>query len=197
MIVIGTDTHKRTHTCAAVSAATGRLAGELTAPARVPGFGELLAWGRGLGDERIWAIEDCRHVSGPLERFLVAARERLVRVPPKLTGQSRRGQRTPGKSDAIDALAVARAALREGPETLPAAHLDEEALELKLLLDHARTWSGPARRTSTGCAGTSMTSGPTSRSPPGPSTARSGSTASRGGSPAPDRAPGSGSPASW
>jgi len=136
MIVIGADTHKRTHTCAAVDGATGRPAGELTAAAREPGLRELLAWGRGLDEERIWAIEDCRHVSGSLERFLVASGERVVRVPPKLMGQSRRGERAAGKSDPIDALAVARAALREGPETLPAAHLDEEALELRLLLDH-------------------------------------------------------------
>jgi transposase len=136
MIVIGTDTHKRTHTCGAVDAATGRRAGELTAAAREPGFRELLAWGRGLDEERIWAIEDCRHVSGPLERFLVASGERVVRVPPKLMGQSRRGERTAGKSDPIDALAIARAALREGPDTLPAAHLDERSLQIKLLLDH-------------------------------------------------------------
>lgn len=136
MIVIGTDTHKRTHTCGAVNAATGQLAGELTAAARQPGFRELLAWGRSLDEERTWAIEDCRHVSGSLERFLVASGERVVRVPPKLMGQSRRGERSSGKSDPIDALAIARAALREGPETLPAAHLAEEALEIKLLLDH-------------------------------------------------------------
>lgn len=136
MIVIGTDTHKRTHTCGAVFAGTGQMAGELTAPARRPGFSELLDWGRGLEEERIWALEDCRHVSGSFERFLVAKGERVVRVPPKLMGQSRRGERAAGKSDPIDALAVARAALREGPETLPQAHLDEAALELKLLLDH-------------------------------------------------------------
>lgn len=136
MIVIGTDTHKRTHTCGAVFAGTGELAGELTASARKPGFHQLLDWGRELDEERIWAIEDCRHVSGALERFLVASGEQVVRVPPKLMGQSRRGERAAGKSDPIDALAVARAALREGPETLPSAHLDREALELKLLLDH-------------------------------------------------------------
>src|SRR6478609_1077898 len=136
MIVIGADTHKQTHTCGAVFAASGQIAGELTVPAREPGFRELLAWGRGLDGERIWAIEDCRHVSGSLERFLVASGERVLRVPPKLMGQSRRGERTAGKSDAIDALAVARAALREDPESLPAAHLDEDALDLKLLLDH-------------------------------------------------------------
>ncbi len=136
MIVIGTDTHKQTHTVAAVFAGNGQLAGELTASAREPGFHELLAWGRDLDEERIWALEDCRHVSGSFERFLVASGERVVRVAPKLMGQSRRGERSRGKSDPIDALAVARAALREGPETLPAAHLDEAALQLKLLLDH-------------------------------------------------------------
>ncbi len=73
---------------------------------------------------------------GSLERFLIASGERVVRVAPKLMGESRRGERSRGKSDPIDALAVARAALREGPETLPGAHLDEAALELKLLLDH-------------------------------------------------------------
>ena len=82
MIVIGADTHKATHTCAARAAATGQLAGELTVAARKPGFIELLAWERGLDAERVWAIEDCRHVSGGLERFLVAAGERVVRVPP-------------------------------------------------------------------------------------------------------------------
>lgn len=136
MIVIGADTHKRTHTAAAVFAGSGQLAGEKTAAAREAGFRELLAWGRELDAERVWALEDCRHVSGSLERFLVAAGERVVRVPPKLMGQSRRGERAAGKSDPIDALAVARAALREGPENLPAAHLDSDALELKLLLDH-------------------------------------------------------------
>lgn len=134
--MIGTDTHKRTHTCGAVFAGTGQLAGELTAPAREAGFLELLEWGRSLEDERVWAIEDCRHVSGALERFLVASGERVIRVPPKPMGESRRGERSRGKFDPIDALAIARAALREGPETLPVAHLDERSLQLKLLLDH-------------------------------------------------------------
>ena len=136
MIVIGADTHKSNHTCAAAKAGTGELAGEKTAAARKPGFREFLDWGRELDAERIWALEDCRHVSGSFERFLVDHGERVVRVPPKLMGESRKAERTRGKSDPIDALAVARAALKEGPETLPAAHLDERALELKLLLDH-------------------------------------------------------------
>ena len=49
---------------------------------------------------------------------------------------SRRARRTRGKSDSIDALAVARAALREGIDTLPAAQLDGPELDLRLLVDH-------------------------------------------------------------
>jgi transposase len=136
MIVIGTDTHKRTHTAVAVVAGTGELQSELTARALPPGFAEMLSWAQGLDGERVWAIEDCRHVSAAFERFLVARGERVVRVAPKLTGASRRGARSAGKSDSIDALAVARAAVAEGPESLPAATVDEQALQIKLLLDH-------------------------------------------------------------
>jgi transposase len=136
MIVIGADTHKRHHTCVAAKSGTGELAGELTAKARRAGFKELLDWGRSLDCQRIWAIEDCRHVSGAFERFLIDHGERVVRVAPKLMGESRRAERTRGKSDPIDATAIARASLREGPETLPAAHLDAEAMEIKLLTDH-------------------------------------------------------------
>lgn len=93
-------------------------------------------WGRSIDAERVWAIEDCRHVSGALERFLLGRGERVVRVPPKLMAGARRSARQPGKSDPIDALAVGHAALREGIETLPGAHVDERALEIRLLLDH-------------------------------------------------------------
>jgi transposase len=49
-------------------------------------------------------------------------------------GEARRGARSFGKSDSIDALAVARAALRE-PD-LPEARLEGPAREIQLLLDH-------------------------------------------------------------
>ena len=84
MIVIGTDVHKNTHCCAALEATTSQVLEVREAPARMPGFRALLARARDLGDERIWAIEDCRHVSGGLERFLIGAGERIVRLAPKL-----------------------------------------------------------------------------------------------------------------
>jgi transposase len=136
MIVIGSDPHKRSYTCSAVVAGTGELRSGETVQATGAGHERLLGWARGLDRERVWAVEDCRHVSGKLERFLLARGERVVRVPPKLMAGRRRGVRERGKSDPIDALAVARAALEEGVETLPSAQLEGPAREIKLLLDH-------------------------------------------------------------
>jgi transposase len=133
VIVLGVDPHKDTHTVVAVDA-VGQALGELTVRARTPGHERAMTWARALGGERLWAVEDCRHVSGRLERDLIAAGEAIVRVPPKLMAGRRRSARSYGKSDPIDAHAVARAAL-EHPH-LPAAHLDEPAHDLKLLLDH-------------------------------------------------------------
>jgi transposase len=93
-----------------------------------------LEWARALEGERVWAIEDCRHVSSGFEGFLLVYGERVVRVPPKLMAGARKQVRSFGKSDAIDALAVARAALRE-PD-LPEARPAGAERELRLLSDH-------------------------------------------------------------
>ena len=134
MIVIGVDPHKQTHTAAVVDGRSGELVGERTVRARRRGHEQLLGWARALAVERLGALEDCRHVSLSLERFLLARGERVVRVPPRLMGASRKGVRTTGKSDRIDALAVARAGLRE--PGLPQAFLAGREREIKLLLDH-------------------------------------------------------------
>jgi transposase len=138
MIVIGADTHKRTHALAAVDAGTGRVRGAREIKAEEPGHLAAVRWARGLDEERVWAIEDCRHVSRRLEQALIAAGERVVRVAPQRMGASRRGEREPGKSDEIDALAIARAVVKDGVENFPAAYLDERALEIRLLSDHRK-----------------------------------------------------------
>jgi len=134
VIVIGIDPHKQTHTAVAVDRQRGELRSELTVSARRQGHERLLEWARELECGRVFALEDCRHVSGSLERFLLQRGERVVRVPPKLMGRARRSARTRGKSDPIDALAVARAFLRE--PGLAQAFLAGPERELKLLLDH-------------------------------------------------------------
>jgi transposase len=137
MIVIGADTHKRSHTVAAINAATGRVIADRMLPATHRAFEDAVVWARGLDDpDRVWAIEDCRHVSGALERFLLAHGERVVRVPPKLMAGARDSARERGKSDVIDAVAIARAAIREGLDTLAVAQLAGPELEVRLLVDH-------------------------------------------------------------
>jgi transposase len=136
MIVIGADVHKSTHALAAVDAATGQLLGERAITAREQGHLDALRWAHELGQELVWAIEDCRNLSHHLEQALIGAGERVLRVAPKLMGASRRGEREPGKSDQIDARAIARAVLREGVERFPSAFLDQDAAEIRLLCDH-------------------------------------------------------------
>ena len=125
MIVIGADTHKRSHALAAVDSGTGVVVDELQITADEDGHLHALAWAERLGAEMVWALEDCRLVAGRLERALIAAGQRVIRVPPRLMGQSRRGERETGKSDRIDARAIARAVLKDGIEHFPAAFLDE------------------------------------------------------------------------
>jgi transposase len=138
MIVIGVDTHKRSHTLVALDAKTGAARGQLTIAASADGTLQALRFAAVLDSDRVWALEDCRHVSGRLERELVAGGDRVVRVAPGLTERSRRTGREPGKSDPIDAAAIARAALREGIDTLPAAFLDQQAHEIRVLGDYRR-----------------------------------------------------------
>jgi transposase len=131
MIVIGLDVHKQSVTAVAVDEAGRPLEEKVV----LVGSGELLDWAAKLDRERLWAVEDCRQLTRWLERLLLEQGEQLVRVPPKLTVPERRAGRTRGKSDPIDALAIARAALREPDLSRPRP--DEQLFrELKLLVDH-------------------------------------------------------------
>jgi transposase len=136
MILIGVDAHKRTHTLVALDAVTGVSRGEATVQASDDGALNALRFAAGLDHDRVWAVEDCRHVTSRLERALLGAGERVIRVPQTLTGESRKATRTAGKSDPIDARAVALAAIREGVENLPVAFLDEQAHEIRVLCDY-------------------------------------------------------------
>jgi transposase len=115
MIVVGLDVHKHSLTAVAVDE-LGRTLAARSGPVDA----EILEWASGLEPERLWALEDCRHVTRTLELALLRAGERLVRVPPRLTAPQRRRGRTRGKSDQIDALAIARRRCRSHSSTVPA-----------------------------------------------------------------------------
>jgi transposase len=133
MVILGVDAHKRSHTVVAVDE-LGRQLGVTTVGTTSADHLGLLRWAARWGADRRWAVEDCRHLSRRLERDLLAGGERIVRVPPKLMAHARDAARTVGKSDPIDALAVARAALRE--PSLPTARLDGPDRQVRLLVDH-------------------------------------------------------------
>jgi transposase len=125
--------HKQTHTFVGVDEAARQL-GHQTFPATTAGHQAAVRWARErFGTDLRWAVEDCRHLSARLERDLLTAGQVVVRVPPKMMAEQRRISRTRGKSDPIDAAAVARAALRE--PGLPVASHDDTSRELRLLVD--------------------------------------------------------------
>ena len=142
MVVLGADLHKRSHTVVVIDA-TGRQLAEKTIEATDAGHLELRRWAAQWPD-RTWGLEDCRHLSRRLDAELVRAGEAVVRVSPKLMAGARRSGREPGKSDPIDALAVARAVLRE-PD-LPVATLDGPDREVRLLVDHREDLVGERTR---------------------------------------------------
>src|ERR671918_743424 len=106
MIVLGADTHKSSHTIAAVDIATGQVVRDKTVAVGARGFGALLMWARTLGPERVWALEDCRHVSGHLERSLIGRGERVVRVSTRLMAATRRS--APARTDSDNRSAYLR-----------------------------------------------------------------------------------------
>ena len=132
MVTIGSDPHKSSHTFVATDG-NGRQLAEKTVKAVSEGHLEALGWAS-QWPERVWALENSRHLVRRLERDLMVAGEAVVRVPSRLMAENRKQGRQRGKSDPIDALAVARAALRE--PGLPVAQLEGVSREVRLLVDH-------------------------------------------------------------
>ena len=142
VVMIGADSHKATHTVVAVDE-LGRVLAEKQVRATSEGHLVLVQWAAKF-EEVTFALEDCRHLTRRLEADLLKAGLRVVRVPTRLMAECRRSARSPGKSDPIDAEAVARAALRY-PD-LPRAELDGPAREVKLLSDYRRDLVGQRTR---------------------------------------------------
>jgi transposase len=140
VVMVGIDVHKGTHCAVAVDELGRQVGAPFTVRATDAGHRQLLRWAQretqtgDQGSEVGFAVEDCRHVSQRLERALLDSGAVVVRVPPKLMALTRSSARTRGKSDPIDALAIARAALRE-PD-LPRAEHTHVSRDMKLLVDH-------------------------------------------------------------
>jgi len=102
----GVDTHGRTHHAAAVDQ-TGRVLADQQFPATAAGYQALLAWLRSLGRVMKVGVEGTGTYGAGLARYLAAQDVELVEVD----RPDRKTRRNKGKSDPIDAIAAARAAL--------------------------------------------------------------------------------------
>jgi transposase len=102
----GVDTHGRTHH-AAVLDQLGRVLGDRGFPATATGYQALLTWLRSFGRVVKVGVEGTGSYGAGLARHLAAAGVAVVEVD----RPDRRVRRAQGKSDPIDAVAAARAAL--------------------------------------------------------------------------------------
>ena len=116
-IVGGVDTHKDTHTAAAITT-RGQMLGHQTFPATPAGYRDLLAWLAGFGTLIVVGMEGTSSYGAGLARYLAGQDVEVLEVD----RPSRRTRRTLGKSDAIDAEAAARSALARSRTAVPKAH---------------------------------------------------------------------------
>jgi len=105
-ITAGVDTHRDTHTVAALDA-TGRVLGSETFAAKPEGYLGLISWLRAFGSIERIGIEGTGSYGAGLARHLRA--EGLVVV--EVGRPNRQARRRHGKSDPADAEAAARATL--------------------------------------------------------------------------------------
>jgi transposase len=108
-VVIGVDPHKATNVVAAIDE-QGELVGQETLPANREGLRTLERWAKRF-PERRWAVEGAGGIGRPLAQKLLAAGERVVDVPPKLSSRVRvLSTGNARKNDALDATFTALAA---------------------------------------------------------------------------------------
>jgi transposase len=125
-VVVGVDTHKDTHTAAAVSA-TGALIEHVTVPANPRGYRQLIGFGRRHGDV-LWAIEGTGSYGAGLTASLVTRGQRVVEVD----RPQRPARRGGVKSDDVDAVRAARQALAGVGLSEPRARGQREAIRVLL-----------------------------------------------------------------
>lgn len=105
-VVGGVDTHKDTHTAAALDSA-GRVLGTRAFPTSQAGYRALLAWLRSFGSLLLVGVEGSTGVYGA---GLVEHLQQHVELV-EVDRPDRKSRRFAGKSDPLDSVAAAHAAL--------------------------------------------------------------------------------------
>ena len=126
-VVIGVDTHKHTHTAAAV-ASTGEVLDLVTVPADPEGYRQLIRFGGRHSGPRVWAIEGTGSFGAGLTTVLLSQKEQVVEVD----RPQRPARRAGAKSDDIDAVRAARQALAGVGVGEPRCRGEREAIRVLL-----------------------------------------------------------------
>ena len=131
MITIGVDAHKRLHVAVALDG-FGREIGAWSGLNSPQSWNRLREWALGLGESRAWGVEGSGSYGRGLAQKLVEAGETVYEVNTRWTALRRRGARRLGKSDRLDAHAVAHFVRQEAPQ-LPRVLLDDSTATLDIL----------------------------------------------------------------
>jgi hypothetical protein len=125
-VVVGVDTHKHSHTAAALST-TGAVLEHVTVPADPRGYRRLVAFGK-RHRAVLWAVEGTGSFGAGLTTVLLAGGERVVEVD----RPERPARRAGVKSDEVDAVRAARQALAGIGVAEPRCRGDREAIRVLL-----------------------------------------------------------------
>lgn len=131
MITIGVDAHKAIHVALALDEA-GRELGEWRGPNSREGWRALADWAKALGESSQWGIEGAWSNGRGLAQYLVGLEVTVFEINARWTARERRNSRKPGKSDRLDARAVARCVREEAPK-LPIVNAEDDTVVLDLL----------------------------------------------------------------
>lgn len=131
-VAIGVDSHKGSLAGAAVDE-VGKVIEAREFPNHPRGHDAFLDWVRALGQDRRIGVEGSLNYGAALTKHLLSCGEDVREVPASLTHQERRKRRSQGKSDLVDAVAIARVVARE--QELPSARRTAGLSDLKLLVD--------------------------------------------------------------
>ena len=127
-VVIGVDTHKHTHTAAAVTA-TGAVLDMVTVDADAAGYAALVAFAGRYDGVRAWAMEGANGYGAGLTRVLQPQGEWVI----ELDRPQRPVRRAGAKSDEIDAVRAARDALAREHLAEPRGDGERAVLAVRLL----------------------------------------------------------------
>lgn len=138
-VVIGVDTHLDRHAIAVVTAFSGALVGECDITTDRCGFAAAVAFAdQHAAGERVWAIEGSGSYGAGLARYLTTRGERVLEID-----RAARDQRSSGKSDQLDAVRIARSALRRIDPATPRISATHDALRVLVRIRegavHSRT----------------------------------------------------------